>query len=631
MRYGDGFTDGQVTKEAILRLVNERRALAENAYRNFFQKTKSWYNIFRGIMSGKFAAHRNDVVVPILYSQVMSDVANKAQAIFGDNEIIQFIPNHDRDVSSARKNSNLVNMQLADADSYVKGVDFFLSAAVYGTGIARTSWRHEKRTKLYRTNIMGQEQIIPHVKTVFDGPNWEVVDILDFLPEPGKRRLKDCNWVVHTYYVDLDDLLEMQSGGGTPTFSPDAVMELLDSPMGADARDAWKLRTDTYRNWTDYEQRGNVTFGKPVRIDEYWGKVPSEFAINGDRNLVITVANEKVILRYEPNPYWEDQLPFLIYTPMPDMHSLHGTGKAEVAEKLQATINRLANIKLDALELFANPGFFTSNGSGLDTQNLVMRPGKNFKVDAEDVGKAVVPISPDLRALQMTYQEIQQISGMQQQGLGISNDVIQGMSGPDRETARGFLSRKEAAMGRLAAESAQAEHMFIIPLAQKFKGDNAQFLDLPKQIQMIGPDAIMDPITGLPMQGGAETMTYDDFRAEYKCRAVGSSRLMSKSILAQQLTTFGQLAMANPALTAMVNWVNFARIISKALNLNPTELLIEQAQVPLINQVAMQMGQSPEQMVGGMVQGQATMPQMAGMGETTNEPIPMLGGTSENI
>jgi hypothetical protein len=596
----------------------------------FFQQTKMWYNIFRGASSGYLGGTRHDVHIPVLFSQIMSDVVNKTEAIFADNDVIQFIPNSDTESAIAKKNTALVNAQLIESDSYLKAVDFFMSASVYGTGIARTSWKLERKTKLYRVNVMGQEQILPSMKTNFDGPNWEVVDILDFIPEPGKNRLDQCNWVIHTYYVDLDDLLEMQSGEGSPTFSPEAIIELLDSPMGADARDAWKMRTNTYRTWTDYSERAGQQFSKPVRIDEYWGKVPSEFGINGDRNLVITIANERVVLRYEPNPFWDDTLPFIIYTPMPDMHSLHGTGKAEISSKTQASINKLANIKLDALEIYANPAHWVSDTAGLEAGNHVIRPGKLIPVRGEDINKVVMPISPDLRALQMTYQEIMQLSGFQQQGIGIPNDVVQGLSSGGRETARSAMMRRDGAMSRLAGESTLAEYQMIIPLGQRYKYYDDQLLPLPKQVKIIGQDAVMDPETGMPLVGQPATIGYGDLSVDHRCRAHGASRIMGKGMMAQQLMTYGQLATTNPIMMAMMNWVSFNKAICRALNLNPTELLVQQVQVPMVNQLALQMGQDPTAMLTGMAQGQG-MGQLTGTEPGDEVEIANMGGGSDSL
>jgi hypothetical protein len=557
----------------------------------------------------------------------MSDVTNKCQAIFADNEIVQFVPSNDYEAPIARKTSSLVNLQLTDSKSYEKSVDFFMSGAVYGTGIARMKWKLDRRSKNYRVNVMGKEQIFPTMKTCFDGPDWDVVDILDFTPKPGARRLSECDWVVHTTYIELDDLLEMQFGDGQPMYSDQAIQELMASPMNNETRDAWRVRQNTYRTWTDYAARSSTTFSKPVRIDEYWGKVPREFGINGDRNLVITIANEKVVLRYESNPFWEDHLPFLIYTPMPDMHSFHGTGKAEMAAPIQATINHLGNIKLDALEIFANPAFFTSDTAELDQQNLVIRPGRNFKVRGEDVNKVVMPISPDLRALQMTYEEIQQLSGFQQQGLGIPNDVVQGMQSPDRETARGAMMRKDAALGRLGGESMLAEHMFIVPLAEWYRDADSQLLPLPKQIQLIGPDAMMDPETGMPVAGQSDIVQHPDLQYNHKVRALGAQRMLNKSIMAQQLMTYAQIAATIPPMAAMTNWVNFTKVICKAMNINPVELLVQQVQIPLINQMAMQQGQSAGDMVSGMVGGgMQGMGQLTGAGQQNEAPVMGMGG-----
>lgn len=606
MRYGDPFNDGQITRESILEFVNNRRMKAEDTYRPFFAKTKVWYNTYRGIVSGKSFSHRNDLAVPALFSQIMSDVAAKAQALFGDQDIVQFQPVSSQDGMIARKNSLLVNLQLADCNTYVKGVDFLLSASVYGTGIARLSWKFEQRIKLYRAKVLDQEIVVRNNQTLFDGPWWDVVDILDFLPEPGKTRLEDCTWVIHTYYTDLDQILEAQHSSGTPMFDEEGIKQLMDSPMQPELREAWKSRMTTYRTATDMNSRLLMPFSRPVRIDEYWGLVPREMGINGDRNLVITVANGKAILRYEPNPFWDGQIPFLVYTPMPDMHALHGTGKAEIAEKTQNIINRLANIKLDALELFAAPMFFVKDNAGIDGQSLIARPGRLFPMQADDMRAAVMPVSPDVRALNMLYTEMQQVSMFQQQGLGIDDSAIQGMEAPDRETAHGFQGRRDAAMSRLASEAELAGRMFVEPLAQWFRRANRQLLELPKQIQRIGQDAVIDPATGFPIPQQTESVQYPDLVPDYHCRAMGGTRMLGRTVMANQMATFIQTAGAVQPAAMMTNWAGAIKAYAMALGLDPLQILI-QTQPPMVNQIADQTGADPNSMLQAMASGQPVM------------------------
>ena len=607
MYYGDPFNGRGIDAQAIVTFVNDRRQGAEDSYRPFFAKTKAWYNIYRGIISGKFPSHRNDISVPMLFSYVLSDVSNKAQALFASQDIVQFQPRSDIDVSIAKKNTKLINQQLLDADTYAKGVDFLLSAAIYGTGIARLSWKFDQQDRLFRTRVLDQELTVRQPQVLFDGPNWDVVDILDFLPEPGKRRLRDCTWVIHTYYIDFDDLLAMQFDGRS-MFDPVGIQELAQSPMSMQTVEAWKLRVTTYRTAQDMANRAVQRFSKPVRIDEYWGKVPQEFASNGDRNVVITVANQKVLLRHESNPFWNGQIPFLIYTPMPDIHALHGTGKCEIGEKLQSTINRLANIKLDAMEIFGAPMFFVNDQSGLDGQTLVSRPARMFKVTGDKVSDAVMPVSPDIRALGMIYNEIQQLGVFQQQGLGIDNSAIQGMEGPDRETAAGFFGRRDAALGRLAGEAELCGRMFVEPLADWFRDADRQLLTLPKQIAYLGPDAVLDPDSGLPVPQDQQSIGLDDLHPDFRSRAMGASHIIGKDLVAQKLLTYAQIAATNPVMLQITNWVSFTKDLARALNLNPAELLVQQV-IPLVNQVAAGQGLGAGDMMGGMGMGQTAQPQ----------------------
>lgn len=626
MRYGDSYTDGKIEEQDIVKFVNARKQQGIDAYGRYWRKTRSWYNVFRGIVTGNIGSWRNDVHIPILFGQIMAYVTQMCQHIFADREVIQFVAGDPSQAATAKKLSNLVNLQLEDSEAYLKAVDFFLSAGIYGTGFARTTWKLTSRPRLYRTRVLDQEMVVKDFHTTFDGPDFEVLDILDAIPEPGKTRLRDCDWFIHTYYIDLDNLLELQYEQNDPMFDPGAIKRLLEVPMGERQLDAWKLRTTTYRNATDFTARAQQSMAKPVLITEYWGKVPSEFAINGDRNVVITVANDKVVLRYEPNPFWHGRLPFLMYTPMPDMHALHGTGKCEIGEKIQATVNKLAAIKLDSLEIFGQPMFFVSNTSGLDTQQLISRPGKLFQVQGDKVSDAVMPVSPDVRVLQMLYTEIDQLSKFGQHGIGIPSDVVEGVDPADRETARGFLSRKESAMGRIGGEAVLAERMFIIPLVQDYAENNQQFLTLPKQIKMIGGDALIDPDSGLPIPQPPQQITLDDVSAQFSCRALGASRLMSKSILAQQLTTYMQVAASNPAMMALTNWVNFTRTYAKSMNLDPNELLIQQAQsggVPLLNQIAAGSG--------GMGAGDMINAQMGLQGTGPAGNTPYLGGNTDAI
>jgi hypothetical protein len=106
---------------------------------------------------------------------------------------------------------------------------------------------------------------------------------------------------------------------------------------------------------------------------------------------------------------------------------------------------------------------------------------------------------------------------------------------------------------------------------------------------MLGMDAVIDPDTGLPMPLVQETLSLEDLNGDYSLTVVGASKMMSKSILAQQLSVYEQSAISNPARMMLTNWVNFNKIYAKALGLHPADLMIQQTMaggVPMLNAAA---------------------------------------------
>src|SRR5262249_54024404 len=151
------------------------------------------------------------------------------------------------------------------------------------------------------------------------------------------------------------------------------------------------------RNLDEYESLRSDKYAKPVEIWEMWGDLPSALAPDGVQRRVCTLANRRVVLRNEPLPYWHGEIPFIAYCPQPDPHYFHGVGKGEISERLQMTANRLANQKLDALDLFIDPVFLMNRQMGIDTQNLYMRAGRVIGVDGPVDDSVIRPLSPDLR------------------------------------------------------------------------------------------------------------------------------------------------------------------------------------------------------------------------------------------
>jgi hypothetical protein len=548
---------------------------AQDHYTIYFKKLSRWYDLFRGVYAGRFQAFRNNIHIPLLFSVIQSDVARKVQTSFGAWPIVEFHGYAPEDAPIARKNEVLVSAQMKDCRSFEKAVDFFLTADMYGVGIARYGWRKTIRNEQWRVlDDSGMtEAVMKAPVTRFDGPDWDVVDPLDFWPQPGVRRIDDMAWVIHRYYLDLDELKDMAEQG---IFDRRAVATLVPAPVDSQLQTTFTERMSVYRSYADFEARRTEPHAQPVELWEYWGMVPSEFAPDNVRMRVITIANRRVVLRNKPNPFWHGEIPYIAYCPQPDPHYFPGIGKCEIGEKMQITANRLANQKLDGIDLTIDPVFLMNRQAGIDTQNLYMRAGKVIGVDGAVDDSVIRPLIPNTQGIQQAYQEIAQLWQWIQSSTGISEDVVSGMPSNNRQTAREYLGRQEAVLTRLMLEARLAEEGFVEPLANKFRQLNRQYLKVPHEVKILGSVATVNPITGYPLPQEPQIVDLADLNPDYRARAMGATQMLGKNVRQQNLIAVLQAASANPVATQMVNWANFFRLIFRAFDLDNTDELLNQ-------------------------------------------------------
>ena len=114
-------------------------------------------------------------------------------------------------------------------------------------------------------------------------------------------------------------------------------------------------------------------------------------------------------------------------------------------------------------------------------------------------------------------------------------------------------------MTRLMLESRLAEEMWLEPLANRFRALNRQFLPVPRQLKMLGSMAIINPITGEPLDPADMQLNHEDLWPDYTARAVGANQNMLRSAQRQDIVQLLQASSTNPILMQMVNWSNFAR------------------------------------------------------------------------
>jgi len=609
----DGYTVEKATgtqwKDQLVRLVMDRKKRSEDWSMSFRRKLPQWYDLWRGIHTGKFSPTKNDIHLPLIYSTIWSDVARKVATSFSQWPVVTMQGYGPNDAPFARKQEALVNAQLRDAEVIEKEIITFLGADLYGTAISQSLWEHKEeirtRTEFQALPLSGERvrQIMRDRVVTFDGPNHRNVDLLDFFPQPKFRKINGSmgmDWCIVRYYLDLDHCRFMASEAGGKVFDSAEVERLArDSASMAYDADSQKVSRGSFTSLQEMKD----AYDRPVELIEMWGMIPSEFAgsFGGSTNVVVTLANSKYLFRAKDSPFSHRAKPFDKFSPTPDPHVFYSPGKAEIAAHMQVAANRFINHQLDGADLTVHPMFMYNRNKGINIRQLFAGPGRVFGVDG-DPSDALVPVPMNTQGLAVGGEMTASLWRYLQLGIGIAEDTVMGSGGgADRQTAREFMGRREASGTRLMLESVLYEATYLEPLCDKYTSMNGQFLTLPRTVRILGESAETDPVTGEPIGNSRQDIQPGDLDNHFAARAMGSTMSVSnETAKANNLQMFQVLASANPQMAGSFNMVNFLRQMLIQLGYKNTNELIQKQQTVAdgLGQQGMTAGQMPSDTAG---------------------------------
>ena len=559
------------SRERITDLVRARFTMAQAASRRAHSKAGDWYDLWRGVRTGRFHTNRNNIHIPYGFSIVQSAVAQKVAADFTEMPYVEFDGFSPDDGPIARKHTLLVNAQLKDDKASSKSYDFYSSAETYGTAVAMLGWRHDVQHRQFpfldedEQGNESMQQFEDKNAIVFNSPSFKNLDILDCFPQPGVPRIDDMKWFIYRDYIDFDDIKDLMK---QRFYDQSAEKELSESnfPFAEFAARAG------YSRGGQFDGSLQDLPDRTVEILEMWGRVPSTHLARGHSPYrVITLANRSVVLRNRPVPYARREfLPFLAYSPFQDQHDFWAPGKMEINETLMLTINRFASQRSDILDLVADP-IFAANTDVIDIENLFAGPGNIIDANG-DVGDGNLrAIVPDLRGLDRIYPEIETLFRNMQQASGIIDDVVMGgPGGSDRQTAHEFVGRQQQASTRLMIELMLGRTHFVEPLANAFVDLDRQFLDNGHEVRIAGRHAWVDPITEQPI---IEVINREDLEHQFDARA--SKDMLGRAARQQMLFQFTQLISQNPVVGVRLNWENYLRqMFYEFDSFKPDDLLV---------------------------------------------------------
>lgn len=408
---------------------------------------------------------------------------------------------------------------------------------IYGTGIGKTYWRNDFRVmrRLVPSGLPGGGmQEAQELREIFDDPDFDAIDPVDFIPDPfcqGIATADGCfhrNWRSTAYVMQM---VQSQRWRNLDGLAADAISGLAD---GKKYEEVWRER----KTAGDPAGAAGVTpVGAKGKVDVH------EVLEYHDGSQVVTILDRQVIVAAGENPNWHGELPFQVYRPTEVTHEFHGIGEIEPIEQLQRELNTLRTQRRYNADLVLQRTFAYADGV-VDPDDIQFGPGFTIPVPG-DPRELIFPIPVgDIPA--SSYQEEDRIGGDIDRTSGIS-DVIAGagLSGGG-DTATGVQLVQSAASRRIENKTRRLELETINPMSQ-------QFVSLSQQ-RILANRTVRTPARPTPYQPDRRWAWVDlgpeDLMGEFEIKCVGGATQpenipQNRADAQMAMTLFGQSPAVN--------------------------------------------------------------------------------------
>ena len=359
---------------------------------NYVEKWEEYYRLWRGIWAredSQRASERSKLISPALQSAVESTVAEYEEAVFGRKQWFDLVDDYEDRLAGEDKDLQVLRSFLMDRfeEGQVPSAmsEIFLNAALYGTGIGKviteTINKKEVERQIDQAVIQQvqaaaqQGQIAPEQaqQLAQRAVSYDVVDKdhflvrvepispFDFVIDPAARSIDEAEFCAHVSYKPLHQIIEKQ-------------MEGIYNPV-----DVGQVTTEDRTTGEEFDDTD------AVKLTEYYGLVPESlldvdleedeelvdlgvgdneqdtrnvaFDLYGENlvEAVVTIANDSVVLRAIPNPFWNQDRPLIAYQHDTVPNSFWGRGVCEKGYNAQKALDAELRARMDGLALTVHP------------------------------------------------------------------------------------------------------------------------------------------------------------------------------------------------------------------------------------------------------------------------------------
>ena len=399
-------------KEFVDHLVGKEFTQYESWRRPWENLWNECYKLYLNVAELYKTPTRARVFIPAVFQVIEAAVPKLMTLVFGNEDFFDVVADNPKKQPMAEVIKQLLKYQLANADFFLKFMDFIKQLLMYGTSYFYVYWKVVRKWVWKRTAIRGPKTFLGITvsnnailgwkeekvyEVVERRPEIEVLDVLDVYPDPEARTEKDAKSVWVRSWMTVEEVKEL-GAGQFPVFDSHNVM-MLD-------------QTGTTHTWQESRQVRNSMRGlqtgyagkDQVEILTRWGL----YDLDGDgirEETLIVIANREILLRAIPNPFHHQRRPIIRSVLFPVPLEWFGVGLIEPIIPLQHELNTIRRQRLDNVNIIINRMWKVNSFADIDLDTLVSSPNGIILTDEMD---AIQPLET-ANVTESAYAEAQAI------------------------------------------------------------------------------------------------------------------------------------------------------------------------------------------------------------------------------
>lgn len=552
--YQNFATDKEVAERA-LGFVKENLSRFQQKTEALRRKWLTIEHLIKGNSTSRWSG-LGAVQIPELYKMLETMVPRVEEALTAYDPWFNVFGREENDVDQAKRIQWFMEAQLDQAGFSDLIQPFIRSMLIYGFAALKIDWHRDWRKKVKKkgerifNEETGQNEWTYTGKVedvlLYEGFKMHLVDPFDFMIDQQCTRTCEARWIAHDSWKTWEEIAALGEAGVYKNW--EQIKE--QSPTrGGGSSDYYQQSRSLVWNDDKFNQEPAGSSIK-YKVTEVHGL----FDIYGEgraRECILTVVNEKVVVRVQENPDGRDMRPYAVARCVKEPWQFFGVGPFDHAVRLNMELDDHRNLALEAHRLSVNPLVFVDNTSEIPPSLYNIEPGSVFRVsDPRAIQFSKIPMSVgDAQAMtDALRRDIEESVGAPRiwEGTG-------GGGGTATEVERKIQEGNRRLRGVINSVSDAFRDMLRI-----MHSKNQTYVVQDQRFRVLGRKA-----KGLPIY---DEVSPEDFQMDVDFEFQGVRGLKNMGLRTSQLVQFANLvAPALPLLEGQINITALYKDIYEAL------------------------------------------------------------------